>query len=187
MDTKKKREDIVPKNRKKKGKIVYRKKRAKKSNTKTHTKKKKEKKARQARLEPRTCAYRGGCSPAEPKYPRGYEKYPRGMIVFHSRKQTPSIQWKPQTGDTKKKLGRETPAKMLETPLFPGIRSFPGDRASRPREGSFRRSPARQVWRWGPFFWRLHLVLPCGAGVARLRSRWGSGGVQENRSPAGHA
>ena len=33
------------------------------------------------------------------------------------------------------------PPEIMETPPFPRIPSFPGDRASRPREGTFPRPP----------------------------------------------
>ena len=47
---------------------------------------------------------------------RGYEKCIPVGIMFRARKRRLPCKWKPQTGDTKNPR-RETPPKMLETPL----------------------------------------------------------------------
>ena len=41
--------------------------------------------------------------------------------------------------------GRETPPKMLKPPPLPGIPFFPGEQATHPREGSFRRRPVAEL------------------------------------------
>ena len=76
------------------------------------------------------------------------------------------------------KTGRKMLPKMMETPHFPRIRPHPGDRSSRPREGTFRR-PDRRVGQRRPFCRRGRRGLLCGAGVALSRGRgkvgWRSG------------
>ena len=101
------------------------------------------KKTKEARLEPLTCGNRPGRSTAGPNI-RGYEKIsPRGMIMFHSRKKTSSIQLKNLKQGTRTKIpgGKRLRKCWKPFPPRPEIRSFPGDRASRPWEGSFRRPP----------------------------------------------
>ena len=46
----------------------------------------------------------------------------------------------PTRGHEKESRERSA-SEIMESPPTPGIRSFPGDRTSRPREGSFRRPP----------------------------------------------
>ena len=46
----------------------------------------------------------------------------------------------PNTGHEENTRGGTSP-KMMGTPPFPGIRPHPGERASRPREGTFPRPP----------------------------------------------
>ena len=145
--------------------------RAKRSNTKTHTKKSKSKKTtRQARLEPRTCAYRGGRSTAEPKNPGKQNTpkiFPGGMIVFHPRKNR-LPQWKPRTGDTKKipegKIVRKCwkPLPSRKSAPFSGT-----DRASRPREGSFQ-APLLAKFGSGARSFADYTLLPRGTAAVVL-------------------
>ena len=89
--------------------------------------------------------------------------------------------WKSKTGDTKIKpregngYGNVGNLSLRADPLLSRgpSKSSPGGLLSTP--------PARRVRRWGPFFRRLHLVLPCGAGVAQPRGPEGSGGARESR------
>ena len=127
-------------------------------------------------LEQGTSAYRVERSTTEPKN-RGYEKIPWGITIYHSRKKTPSIQMKAQTGETKKIPWRETPPKMLETPPFPGIRPVHEDRPVPGRAPSH--TPRSPNWMAAPVFLP---VTPRAAvwgrrgAVARPReARWHSG------------
>ena len=90
--------------------------------------------------------------------------------MSHSRKKTPSSYMETRRRGHEKNPGREMPPQFTQTP-FAGIPSFSGDRASRPREGTFPR-PALAA----AFFGRGHLELLCGAAVARSRGAgapWG--------------
>ena len=73
--------------------------------------------------------------------------------MFHPREKTPSIQTKSQTRDTKKIRGGKRFRKRWEAffpenvgkPSSPGEPLLSGDRASRPRRDSFRRSPLAEL------------------------------------------
>ena len=57
-----------------------------------------------------------------------------------------------ERGHEKKVPGTEMPPENMETRLYTGIPSFAGDRASRPREGTFPRSPLIELDRGAPSF-----------------------------------
>ena len=78
------------------------------------------------------------------------------------------------------------PPEIMETPPFPRIPSFPGDRASRPREGTFPRPPLAEFDGGAPSFAGGQLGQLCGAGVARSCGRGGSGGARVGRWPPKH-
>ena len=91
-------------------------------------------------------------------------KSPRGMIVFHPRKETPSTQIGNSITGTRKKTGGKRLRKVWNPSLSPGIPSFPGDREVVP-EGHLSTLPARRVGLRRPTSSREHLVI----GVTRLR------------------
>ena len=71
----------------------------------------------------------------------------RERIMFHPRKKRLPYKRKLQNGDMGKNpmSGTKMPPKMKETTSFRGIPSFPGDRASCPREGTFPRPPLAEL------------------------------------------
>ena len=73
------------------------------------------------------------------KIPGIRTKIPGGMIVFHPRKKTPSVQIETQERGHEKNPGREMPPEIMEplpsrgSPLFPGTKqAVPGRAPSRP-------------------------------------------------------
>ena len=67
-------------------------------------------------------------------------KSPGAIITFHPRKKRLPENVNPKPGASNEHPGREMPTEIMETPPFPAIPSFPGNRVSRTREGTFRRS-----------------------------------------------
>ena len=125
-------------------------------------------------LEPGTWAYRVERSTAEPQNGDAKIKSSGRDDNVPSPKKMPSVQ-----------IATQTRTQKHETPPFPGIPSVPGDRTSRPREGTFPRPPLAEFAGGAPSF--AGETEGCSVGGGRGAVAWTRGSPCGRRSWRGRA